>query len=98
MRDRAVRVLGERDPGEARRLFDRLELEELREWALRLAGSARDAGTIAWPEGVAAGSEYALGVRERALRQLAEVGVESSWLASTYDRLNRSDLRQRVLR
>ncbi|HEX9580331.1 MAG TPA: HEAT repeat domain-containing protein, partial [Gemmatimonadales bacterium] len=98
LRDRALRTLGDADPGEARRLFDRLESEALQVRALRLAAAARDAETPSWLEGVAMGQSHPPGVRDWALRLLGELAVESDRLADLYDRADRSDLRQRVLR
>jgi hypothetical protein len=98
LRDRAVRVLCDGDPAEARALFDRLESVQLKDRALRMAGGARDAETNEWLRDIAVDPTQRSEFRDRALRVLADRAVASREMANLYDRLNRSDLRRRVIR
>ncbi len=96
LRDRALRVLGDRDRGEARRLFDRLVDIELRERALRIAGSTRDTETASWLEGVATNRANPSELRDRALRILGDNDPGAA--RRLFARLDNDELRDRALR
>ncbi|HXV86681.1 MAG TPA: HEAT repeat domain-containing protein [Gemmatimonadales bacterium] len=98
VRDRALRVLGDRDATEARTLFERVDAEPLQDRALRLAAVSGNGETAAWLEKVATSPGYAPPLRDRALRLLAERAAESNRLADLYDRVDRTELKHRVLR
>lgn len=98
LRDRAIRLLGEYGGVSVRDLFDDLESNELRDRVLRVAGGRNEAGTAAWLKGIAVNPAYATGLRDRALRSLAEQAIRTIELAALYDEISGSDLRRRVIR
>jgi hypothetical protein len=100
LRERAVRVLGE-DLGrsdDVRDLYAKLDQVALKERALRVVAEHDDAGAAAWLRQIAEDAKEDIALRERAIRLLAESGVPSADLASLYDRVDASALKQRLVR
>jgi DNA-binding transcriptional regulator YbjK len=99
LRERAIRVLGEElnRPQEVRALYARLAEPALRERALRVAVEQGGTAELAWVREVAEDPGEGGGVRDRAIRLLAERG-EMAHLRALYPKLDRLDLRERVIR
>ncbi len=98
LRDRAVRMLGERRPGELRGLFDRLDAVQLKERVLRLAGERADRETLRWIASVVSDEDQPVKLRDRALRVLADRAMASVELAALYDQLGGTELKRRAIR
>ena len=98
LRDRALRILGNHGDMSVRELFHDLESDELRDRVLRIAGNWKDAGTAEWLKGVATNPQYSPGLRDRALRSLAEQAIRTIELAALYEEVSSTDLRRRVIR
>jgi hypothetical protein len=99
LRERAVRVLGN-EPGRAgdvRDLYAKLDETALRERALRVVAEQDVPGVVEWLRGIAEDRAEATSIRDRAIRLLAERGQLAD-LQKMYPRLDRAELRGRVLR
>jgi hypothetical protein len=99
IRERAIRVLGEEldRAGEARALYPRLDQPALRERALRVAVEHGGTAEDAWVREVAENAKEDLALRDRAIRLLAESG-QAEYLREVYPRLERVELKERVIR
>ncbi|HET7038806.1 MAG TPA: hypothetical protein VFH97_02900 [Gemmatimonadales bacterium] len=99
LRERAVRDL--RPTGENRAhlkaLYGSVGETSLRERILREVASGGGAAEVAWLRGIALDSREAVGLRDRAIRLLAERG-QVGYLRELYPRLDRIELRERVVR
>jgi hypothetical protein len=100
VRDRAIRDLRRTPDNVAhlRSLFARVGDVTLRERILREVGAAKGAGDAAWVRGVALDARESLALRERAIRVLGEELDRPDELRTFYPRLDRTALRERVLR
>lgn len=99
LRERAVRLLGEmRQSDYLRGLYASLERQSLRERVLRIVGEHAGPDAIDWIEGVARDGSESQGLRERAVRVLAERHVETPRLVRLYDDVDSRALRERLIR
>jgi hypothetical protein len=99
LRERAIRVLAEElnRPDEARALYPRLDSPVLRERVLRAAAEQGEESDLVWVRAVAEDRAEDLSLRDRAIRLLAERG-QLGYLRELYPRLDRIELRERVVR
>jgi hypothetical protein len=99
LRERAVRVLGEElgRSGDVRDLYPKLDQSDLKERALRVLAERDDAGAMEWLRHVAEDQSEVVSLRDRAIRLLAERD-QLTYLRQIYPRLDRAELRERVLR
>jgi hypothetical protein len=99
LRERAVRVLGEElgRSGDVRDLYPKLDQSALKERALRVLAERDDAGATEWLRHVAEDQNEVVALRDRAIRLLAERD-QLTYLRQIYPRLDRAELRERVLR
>ena len=98
LRERAIRVLAERgDIAHLRSMYPRLREQSLRERILREVGAAGGDEGTAFLRRVALDSAEPDGLRDRALRMLAESGLPSADLVKLYDTLPERDLRVRLI-
>lgn len=98
VRERAIRVLGEIDRGQVRDLYGRLRESELKDRALRVAAEDGSEETSRWLRTIAESRAEPTDVRERAIRLLGERGGAMEYLKALYGRLDREELKQRVVR
>jgi hypothetical protein len=99
LRDRAIRLLAERGRGTVlRELFPRLERVELRERVVRAIAERNDAEAAAWLSGLVLDEREQPALRDRAVRELAERGAPSGELATLYDRVTSTAVKQRLIR
>ena len=99
VRERAVRLIGEHgSTAELRALYPRLTEPVLRERIVRLAGEAGGSDDLTFLRAIMNDERESLGVRERALRSLAEGGLPTPELGRLYDSLGERALRERIVR
>jgi DNA-binding transcriptional regulator YbjK len=99
LRDRAIRLLAERGRGTVlRELYPRLERVELRERVVRSIAERNDAEAAAWLSGLVLDEREQPALRDRAVRELAERGAPSGELATLYDRVTSTAVKQRLIR
>lgn len=100
LRERAVRVLGEdlERSDDVRDLYAKLDHVALKERALRVVAEHDDRGAVAWLRQIAEDAKEDIMLRERAIRLLAQSGAPSADLASLYDLVDASALKQRLVR
>jgi DNA-binding transcriptional regulator YbjK len=99
LRDRAVRLLAERGQvAYLRDLYPRLDRLELKERVLRTVAERDDAEAAAWLAEIVLDDREQAGLRDRAVRSLAERGAPSGELATLYDRVTASTVKQRLIR
>jgi hypothetical protein len=100
MRDRAVRVLGEEfnQPDRVRALYSQLEHRTVRERALRTYAEQAGPAAHDWLQAIALDGQETPGLRERAVRELAERGMATADLVRLYDRANDRAVRSRLIR
>jgi hypothetical protein len=99
LRDRAIRLLGERGQvGYLRTLYPRLDRVELRERVVRSVAERNDEEAAAWLEQIVLDEREHSALRDRAVRSLAEQGRSSAALAALYDRVTSTALKQRLIR
>lgn len=99
VRDRVIRLLAER--GQVvylRDLYPRLDRLELKERVVRVIAERDDADAAAWLARIVLDDREQPALRDRALRSLAEGGASSSELATLYDRVTASAVKQRLIR
>jgi hypothetical protein len=98
VRDRAIRLLAERGRmKDLRDLYPRLDLVELKERVIRVLAERDDADAAAWLAGIVLDDREQPGLRDRAVRSLAEGGASSSELAALYDRVTSTAVKQRLI-
>lgn len=98
VRERAVRLLGERgDVAYLRALYPRLDAVSLRERVLRSVGERRDEEARAFLRTVALDANESSGLRERAVRVIAESGATGAELARLYDAIPDQTVRVRLV-
>jgi hypothetical protein len=99
LRERAIRVLGDEleRVGEVRALFADLDQVALRERALRVVVDQGGGAEMGWVRTVAEDRQENASLRERAIRLLGEGGEVAS-LRQLYPRLDRPELKERVIR
>jgi hypothetical protein len=99
LRDRAVRLLAERGQvAYLRDLYPRLDRLELKERVLRTVAERDDAEAAAWLAEIVLDDREQARLRDRAVRSLAERGAPSGELATLYDRVTASTVKQRLIR
>jgi hypothetical protein len=99
LRDRAIRLLAERGRGAVlRELYPRLERVELQERVVRAIAERNDAEAAAWLARIVLDERAQPALRDRAVRALAEHGAPSGELASLYDRVTSTAVKQRLIR
>jgi len=99
LRERAIRVLAERGRGAVlRELYPRLERVELQERVVRAIAERNDAEAAAWLARIVLDERAQPALRDRAVRALAEHGAPSGELASLYDRVTSTAVKQRLIR
>jgi hypothetical protein len=97
VRERAVRLLGERATAEELlELYQELDGVRLRERVVRMAGEMRTAASTEWLRTVALDESEHGEVRDRAVRVLCEQDAAAA--RALFDRLQSMQLRDRVLR
>jgi DNA-binding transcriptional regulator YbjK len=99
VRDRVIRLLAER--GQVvylRDLYPRLDRLELKERVVRVIAERDDADAAAWLARIVLDDQEQPALRDRALRSLAEGGASSSELATLYDRVTATAVKQRLIR
>jgi hypothetical protein len=99
LRDRAIRLLAER--GQAawlRELFPRLDRVELRERVVRVIAERNDAEAAEWLTRMVLDEREQPALRDRAVRALAESGAASRDLATLYDRVTSTAVKQRLIK
>lgn len=99
LRERAVRTLGDElaRPEMARALYARLDHLTLKERVLRTVAEGKDGGAVDWMRELAGSAGEPEAVRDRAIRLLGE-HREFTTLRTLYPRLDRLELRERVIR
>jgi DNA-binding transcriptional regulator YbjK len=99
LRDRAIRLLAERGRGTVlREIYPRLERVELQERVVRSIAERNDAEAADWLAKLVLDEQQQPALRDRAVRALAEGGAPSSELASLYDRVTSTAVKQRLIR
>lgn len=98
LRDRAIRVIGEdqHDIERLRVLYSNLSNPDLQDRVVRTAADEGSAASIQWIESVAENTREPGDVRDRAIRDLGD-GGQTAYLRRLYSRLDRTDLKDRVL-
>jgi hypothetical protein len=99
LRDRAIRLLAERgEMAYLRELYPRLDRVDLRERVIRSIAERQDAGAADWLAGIVLDDREQAALRDRAVRSLADAGAPSGDLASLYDRVASSAVKERLIR
>ena len=100
LRERAIRVLGERGSDEAMmEVYSAVDHRDLKERIVRIVAEGDATAARAWLAGIATDPEEPSDVRERAIRLLGESrGTSTLELAALYDEIDRRPLRERLLR
>jgi hypothetical protein len=99
LRERAIRLLAERGEVEyLRQLYPRLDRLELKERVLRTVAERNDVDATAWLAEIVLDDREQAALRDRAVRSLAEAGAPSGELATLYDRVRSSALKERLIR
>jgi len=99
VRDRAIRLLAQRGKvDDLRDLYPRLDVVELKERVIRVTAEGDDTDAAAWLAGIVLDDREQSGLRDRAVRSLAERGAPSSELAVLYDRVTSTAVKQRIIR
>jgi hypothetical protein len=98
-RERALRTLGEQKESRyLREVYPRLDHVELQDRVLRALGEAGGAEDVRFLRRVALDARAASDLRDRAVRQLSEVGVPTADLVQLYDSIPDADVRDRLIR
>jgi len=99
LRDRAIRLLAERGQVEfLQGLYPQLDRVELKERVVRTIAERDDAGAAAWLERLVLDDREQPALRDRAVRSLAESGAPSGALATLYDRVTTTAVKERLIR
>jgi hypothetical protein len=99
VRDRALRLMGEHgDLTALLDLYPRLDRIELRERVVRIAAERGDDETLDWLRRIVLDETGQDGLRDRAVRSLAEARVPTADLVSLYDRVQGTAVKQRLVR
>jgi hypothetical protein len=95
-----VRVLGEEfnQPDRVRALYSQLEHRTVRERALRTYAEQAGPAAYAWLQAIALDGQETPGLRERAVRELADRGMATADLVRLYDRAADRAVRSRLIR
>jgi hypothetical protein len=99
LRDRAIRLLAERGQVEfLRGLYPQLDRVELKERVVRTIAARDDADAAAWLERLVLDDREQPALRDRAVRSLAESRAPSGALATLYDRVTTTAVKERLIR
>jgi hypothetical protein len=79
-------------------VYPRLDRLDLKEQALRTVAQRNDAEAAAWLAESVLNDAEQVELRDRAARSLAEAGAPSRELATLYDRVTSSAVKQRLIR
>ncbi len=98
VRERALRSLAEQgDVAYLRSAYRTLDDEGLRERAMRSAAESDGAETMSWLREIVRDSKESSGLRDRAVRLLADGGAQTSELVSLYDAVPDRQVRDRLV-
>jgi HEAT repeat protein len=100
LRDRAIRVLGE-EHGERellQQLYPRVADTQLRDRIIRVVGDRGDDASRHWLRAIVLDEAESTGLRDRAVRSLAEAGYATADLIRVYDGVTARPIRERLIR
>ena len=99
LRDRALRVLAERGATDyIRSVYPRLDDPALKERAVRLESESGSSESHAWLRAIVLDEAETTGLRDRAVRSLAEAGYATDDLIRVYDVVKARSIRERLIR
>jgi HEAT repeat protein len=99
LRDRAIRILGERGDGEyLRDLYSKIDDQGLRDRILRLSAESGGSENTQFLKEIALDPRARSELRDRAIRLMVDGGLPTADLVKMYDAIDETQLRDRVIR